>query len=330
MEKLQFFKKIFLYVVNYKYKGVFMTYTTKVKEEISHIDIDTIEAMAEISSFIRFDGEVTKNNITLTILEGAVATRIYKLMRICFDVKAHVTLRIQKRFHIKQIYILEYNNNVSDILEKLNIYKDGKKTLPEEYFLETKEEKASFLRGLFLATGSINNPKTSGYHLEFNVKTKKEAKFVVKLLKYFNTTSKILKRQNKYMIYIKQAEMISDLLKLFGAINSMFFYEDVRIYRDHKNMVNRLNNCEIANQEKTTITGLKQLNDIKYLEDNNLTIILDDKTNFILKYRKMYPESSYQELADIITTETGIKVTKSIVNHTFRKVKNIINNKINS
>lgn len=303
-----------------------MTFTTKVKEEISHIDVDIVEAISEISGFIRFDGEVSKNKITLTILEGVVATRIYKLMKMCFNVRPNITLRIQKRFRVKQIYILEFTTNVMDILEKLNIYKNGKKTLPEEYFLETKEEKEAFLRGLFLATGSINNPQTSGYHLEFNVKTKIEGLYVVKLLKNFNITSKILKRKNKYMIYIKQAEMISDTLKLIGAINSMFFFEDIRIYRDHKNMVNRLNNCELANQEKTTITGLKQLDDIKYIEDNNLDILLDERTLEILNYRKMYPESSYTELANIISLETETRVSKSVINHTFRKIKSLIDN----
>ena len=302
-----------------------MTYTTKTKDEIAKIEEDLVSSLAELSGFIRFDGEVNQHEIILTIENAAVARRIYKLMKNCFDIRPKIMVRVQNRFRVRQLYILTYNTNTADILEKLNIYKNGKKTLPEEYFLATKEEKAAFLRGLFLATGSISNPQTSGYHLEFSVPTKKEADYIVKLLKEFNVISKVLKRKTRYMVYVKQAEMISDLLKLFGAINSMFFFEDIRIYRDHKNMVNRLNNCEIANQEKSLTTGMRQVEYINYLKDNDLMSLLDDNGKIVCEYRLKYPESSYSELAEIISLETSYKIGKSGVNHNFIKVKNLVN-----
>ena len=132
--------------------------------------------------------------------------------------------------------------------------------------------------------------------MEMSVSTKGDANLIVHLLKGFNVVSKILKRKNKYMVYVKQAEMISDTLKMFGAINSMFFFEDIRIYRDHKNMVNRLNNCEIANQEKTTITGLKQLEDIEYLKKYDLVGLLDERIQEVIEYRIKYPETSLANL----------------------------------
>ena len=302
-----------------------MTYTIRVKEEISHLETEVVEALAELSGFIRFDGEVNRKEIVLNIENASVARRIYKLMKMCFQIRPQITVRVQKRFRVHQLYILIYNSEVMSVLERLNIYKNGKKILPEEYFLATKEEKIAFLRGLFLATGSINNPQTSGYHMEFSVTTKADASYVVKLLKEFNIVSKILKRKTRYMVYIKQAEMISDTLKMLGAINSMFFFEDIRIYRDHKNMVNRLNNCEIANQEKTTITGLKQLDDIAYLKNNDLLPLLDEKIQEVIEYREKYPETSYQELAEIVTMESGHSISKSGINHYFRKIKDLVN-----
>lgn len=302
-----------------------MTYTIRVKEEISHLETEVVEALAELSGFIRFDGEVNKKEIVLNIENASVARRIYKLMKMCFQIRPQITVRVQKRFRVHQLYILIYNSEVMSVLERLNIYKSGRKILPEEYFLATKEEKIAFLRGLFLATGSINNPQTSGYHMEFSVTTKADASYVVKLLKEFNIVSKILKRKTRYMVYIKQAEMISDTLKMLGAINSMFFFEDIRIYRDHKNMVNRLNNCEIANQEKTTITGLKQLDDIAYLKNNDLLPLLDEKIQEVIEYREKYPETSYQELAEIVTMESGHSISKSGINHYFRKIKDLVN-----
>ena len=196
--------------------------------------------------------------------------------------------------------------------------------MPEEFFLDSEEEVIAFLRGLFLATGSISNPQTTGYHLEFSIHTKMEAMYVVRILKKVNVVSKILKRKTSYMVYVKSADMISDLLKMFNATNSMFFFEDIRIYRDHKNMVNRLNNCEIANQEKTIQTGLKQLEDIKYLQGHDLIPLLDERIQEVISYRLKYPETSYQELADIVSQETGRPVGKSGINHYFRKIKELV------
>lgn len=303
-----------------------MTYTTSIKEEIAHTSFSPIESICELAAFIRYDAKISKKKIELTIENGAVARRIYKLLKMSFNINAKIIYRTQRKFRTRNIYILEITQNVDSILEKLNIIKEGKKTLPEEYFLASKEEKVAFLKGLFLSSGSINDPKNSGYHLEFVVNIKRDAEYITKLLSEFSIIAKILKRGNHYMIYIKSAEMISDLLKLFGAINSLFYFEDIRIYRDHKNMVNRLNNCEIANQEKIIKTGLKQISEIQYLKDNNLLDLLDERTKEIIEYRQKYPEVSYQELSEIITSETSKPIGKSGINHYFIKIKKLIQN----
>ena len=90
------------------------------------------------------------------------------------------------------------------------------------------------------------------------------------------------------------------------------------------NMVNRLNNVDLANQEKVISTGLKQLDDINYLKKYNLLDLLDERTRDIIKYREKYPETSYQELAEIVSLETEKKITKSGINHYFRKIKEIV------
>ena len=126
------------------------------------------------------------------------------------------------------------------------------------------------------------------------------------------------------MVYVKTSDMISDFLKMIGAINSLFYFEDIRIYRDHKNMVNRLNNCEIANQEKTISTGLKQLEEIEYLKKHDLIDLLDEKIKEVIKYRQMYPESSFQELAYIISIENSKVISKSAINHYFIKVRKLV------
>lgn len=303
-----------------------MTFTTRVKEEMSKNTYNRLEATCELSAFLRYNSQIKKDVASITIENASVARRIYTLVKELFNINLKIIVRIQKRFRIKQIYILEIKEKIDIILETLNIYKDGKKILPEEYFLESDEEKLSFIRGLFLASGSLNDPSTSGYHLEFTVLSKKEAIFISKLLKDFYIVAKVLKRNNHYMVYIKSAEMISDLLKMFGATNSLFYFEDIRIYRDHKNMVNRLNNCELANAEKTIKTGLKQLETISYLEENDLIDLLDERIKEVIEYRKKYPETSYNELAEIISLETGKQIGKSGINHYFIKMNKLMEN----
>lgn len=301
-----------------------MTFTTKVKEEITANSNTNLESLVELSSFIRYSGQINKDKISLTIENPTVARRIYKDIKSNFNVNVKITVRIQKRFRVKQIYILDVFENISDILEKLNIINNGKKTLPSAYFLESNEDKIAYLKGAFLASGSINNPSTGGYHLEFTTIQKNEGAIIQKILHEYNINSKIIKRNNRYMVYVKSAEMISDFIKLIGVTNSLFYFEDIRIYRDHKNMVNRLNNCEIANQEKILKSGLKQLDEIAYLEEHDLIDLLDDNIKETIKYRQAYPETSLQELADIITTETGRKIGKSGINHYFIKIKNLV------
>jgi cell division protein WhiA len=301
-----------------------MTFTTRIKEEVSKLPFDLISGRNELLSFVRYDGKYTKDKITLVMENASVARRIYKIIKEIYHTNISVIVRNQRRFRVKQIYILEIKENILNILEDLSIYKDGKKIDPQDYLLETKEDKIAFIQGLFLACGSINDPATSGYHLEFVVPLKKDAIYIQKVLKDLNLSSKILKRSNHYMIYLKNAEQISDLIKMFNAINSLFYFEDIRIYRDHKNMVNRLNNCEIANQEKTIKAGMNQIDNIKYIEDKELIDLLDERTKDVMKYRKKYPEVSFNELAEIISMETGNKIGKSGINHCFIKIRELV------
>ena len=155
-----------------------MTFTTRLKEEITKNDIGQIESLVELSAFIKYAGQIKKNKITLVMENASVARRIYKDIKNNFGINIKITIRNQKRFRVKQIYILEITEKVEHILETLNIMKNGKSILPEEYFLSSEEEKISFLKGVFLACGSINDPSTAGYHLEFTSTMKKEGVYL--------------------------------------------------------------------------------------------------------------------------------------------------------
>ena len=126
------------------------------------------------------------------------------------------------------------------------------------------------------------------------------------------------------MVYIKEAEKISDFLRVIKAYNGVMYYEDIRIYRDHKNMTNRLNNCEQANVDKIIQTAFNQVKDINKIKTEFGSLdILDDKTRIIAEYRLKYPEASLQELSEIIGVETESKLSKSGVYHRMKKITEI-------
>lgn len=296
-----------------------MTFTTMLKEEISKLDGNDIEARNELLGFLNSVAKFSNDDIQIAMENASVARRIYKEMKQIYGVNPSIIVRMQKRFKVKQIYILKISEKISFIKNSIVL---GNKIELET--LVTDEEKVAFLKGCFLAVGNVSNPSTSGYHLEFIFTKERLAKQVLKLLNDFNLKAKMIKRGYKSVVYIKASECISDLIKRFKAINSLFYFEDIRIYRDHKNMVNRLNNCEIANQEKTFKTGQAQLKNINYLKDCDLIGLLDEKTQIVARYREMYPEVSMQELADIITEEEGYKIGKSGVNHHFIKINELV------
>ena len=296
-----------------------MTFTTMLKEEIAKNDFNVVEARYELIAFLNCVAKFNKDELLITVENASIARRIYKEIKEIYSVNPRIIVRMQKRFKVKQIYILSIKERLDFIKDSLAL---GTKIDLET--LVTDEEKIAFIEGSFLAVGNISNPSTSGYHLEFIFTKERLAKQVLKLLEYFNLNAKMIKRGYKTVVYIKASEDISDLIKLFKATSSLFYFEDIRIYRDHKNMVNRLNNCEIANQEKTFKTGQKQLEDINYLKTKDLYDLLDDKTKIVAEARVKYPELSYQELADIITREMDYKIGKSGVNHHFIKIDNLV------
>ena len=159
-----------------------MTYTTKVKEEIVKHELNEAEKICELSAFVRFSANI-KNNITITLENASIARRIYTLFKEVFNIRPKIIIRNQKRFRVKQIYILEINEKINYILDYLNIMEGNKKILPNEYFFPTREEKIAYLEGVFLATGTINDPAQSGYHFEIVTNFNREAVFLVNLFK---------------------------------------------------------------------------------------------------------------------------------------------------
>jgi cell division protein WhiA len=295
-----------------------MSFTTQIKDEITKIYNNTPEDLISLLVYLSFNSTITDDEILIYTENASVARWLFKLLKIFYNVEIRLTVRTIKRFRKKNIYILEIKDKKDIIVSDVN------NTLANIYEA-SKEEKVAFLKGIFLSCGSVNDPKKNKYHLEFFTKEKSKATLINKLLHDLNLSSKILKREKEYMVYIKKSENIADLINYLGAINSLFYFEDIRIYKDHKNMVNRLNNCEQANVEKSLKSSKLVLDNIKYLEDNDLINLLDDRAKEIISYKKKYPDTSMGELAEIISLETNKSITKSGINHHFRKINELIN-----
>ncbi len=302
-----------------------MTFSSKIKKEVSTVECTRAEYLSELSGIIRTNAEIKIYNIKIQTENKFVANRVFGLFKILYDINLNITLRKNYNFKKNEIYVLELKKDTLKILRDLGIVNEKNQLLriPSSSLLSDEELTRAYLRGVFMVSGSLNDPKTSRYHLEFLINDTMYAKFLNELLNNNNLNSKILHRKKGYMIYIKEAEKISDFLRLIRAYNGVMYYEEIRVYREKINMTNRLNNCEQANVEKMVATSNKLINDIKLLREKNMFDLLDDKVKESAIYREKYPETSLLELSKIMSMETGNSITKSCLNHRFRKIKEL-------
>ena len=301
-----------------------MSFTSNVKNEISKKEINKanqIEQISELSAIVSNSSQIL-DTIKISTENASVARRIYNLEKNIYKMIPKITVRKGYNYNKSYIYIIELKYDISLFL---NIVGLNKNNIPEEYIIDDDNLTRSYLRGLFLSCGSINDPKKSRYHLEFIVQTKEYAEFISNILNQYLLNSKYLKRDNRYMVYIKEAEKIGDFLRIINANQAVLYYEDIRIYRDHKNMTNRLNNCEQANVDKIIETATNQINEINLIKEKKLFDLLSEKDRIAADYRIKYPESSLQELAEIISIETNSTLTKSGLHHRFNRIKSLAN-----
>jgi len=301
-----------------------MSFSVDIKNEVTRIDSSKEELISELSAIVRNSSEISQN-LNINIENNQVARRIFKLFKNIYDITPIITVR-KKYFSNGLSYILTIKQKKIQVLEDLSILSNGVYlNIPKEYIYSDEDLLRSYLSGLFLSTGSINDPKTSRYHLEFLVDNLEYANFISGLLNQFDLNSKVIHREKKYMVYIKEAEKISDFLRLIRAYNGVMYYEDIRIYRDHKNMTNRLNNCEQANIDKIFFTAQNQIKDIEKLQSYDMLDLIDEKIKIVIDYRLKYPELSLSELSEVMNAD-GVKISKSGLNHRFRKIKEILAN----
>lgn len=302
-----------------------MSFTSEIKNETSMLNLTQSEKIAELSAFIRSNGKIFDEYIELYTENIKIAKRMFSFIKDLYNVNCEIENRSNQLFTKKNIYYVYIKEKKQMILEDLSIIDQNGNYLEtiSEYIVGSLDEIKAYIRGSFYARGSINDPKTSQYHLEFLYDNKFEAVFIQRLLNEFELNAKILMREKKYMVYIKDSDDISDFLKLIGASQGVMYYENIRALKEQKNITNRLNNCEQANTDKILMSSNEQIKDINLIVEKLGEEFLDEKLLEAANYRCKYPESSLLELSEIMSMETGKNITKSGLNHRFRKIKEI-------
>lgn len=214
----------------------------------------------------------------------------------------------------RRYYFLEIEDHAIEIIEYYKLMLTDE--LNMEFDLIQKECcKKSFIKGLFTAKGSINDPRKECYHAEIACKRYDIAFIVQQILGESGIEAGITNRRSSYVIYIKRSEYISNLLAFIGATSGVFYFEDSRIYRDYANMANRISNCDVANERKCLINCNRQLEAIAYLKQIKMFDKMPVRLQTIARMREEYPESSLDELSYYSEKIFGKTLSKSGISH---------------
>jgi len=302
-----------------------ISFSRIVKEEIVFNDFNARCEKAILCAMIKIIGILSLNqsglSLTLRTENAKIASKLHRMLKDLYQ--PYIEFRVSRKMKLKKnnVYILKVSK-AREILEDLHLMKGiGIECIPDSSLLQSDEERRAYLAGVFLACGSVNNPDTSNYHLEMSVNEEDYALFVEGLMNHYELNAKVIKRRNKYIVYLKSAERIGDFLRAIGASQSVMDFEITRIDRSMANTVNRWNNCDIANEIKAMTASQSQIEDIAYIMDKAGLEILDDKTQAIALLRLENPELTLNELAEAYYEKTGQTISKSGLHHRFKKMK---------
>ena len=305
------------------------TFASLIKEElVSDVDLSLERLQALLSAYIRINAVISyshkKTNIILKTENAKIAKFIYSSIK---KIQEGVDIKLDfvRKNNRKKTFYHVIINDAEQLLDTLSVsFLEGK--IPKDV-VYNDETISGYLAGAFLASGSINSPTTSNYHLEITTVSENYAHWLAKLFpkyKKIEMSPKITERRERYVIYFKKSDQISNFLIMIGATNCCMEFENQRAYRDFTNNTNRLANLDYANMNKTTEVALRQIEEIKYIDDVLGIHNFHNPKKELLCYFRLDNESlSMSELADKLSEELGIRITKSNVNHLFRDLHDL-------
>lgn len=301
-----------------------MSFAKSVKDELINLKSSDAEQLAELSALLHLHTSISINNegmsLQFTTNNAGIARRFVVILKHLYQSEIELLSKSSSKLR-KRGYIVNIKTNVKKIVEDHSMFDQNIGVY--EKMTHTDVEKRAYIRGCFLSSGSINDPSKPTYHLEIFTEDKIEAIFIQRLMNHFDLNAKITKRRKGLIIYLKEAEAISNFLSVIGANESMFRYEDIRIKRDFNNSINRLINIEIANERKTLTAANKMLKDIEFIRENRDFDLLDQKLKDTIVLRESFPDASLNELIIEYKKMTGEPLSKSGMNHRLVKIKEL-------
>lgn len=299
-----------------------MSFAKIVKEELSQLNTSNEEQLAELSAMFDLASELSILNHEQTLWfksnNPTVSRRFLTMLKRQYKIEN--TLLTKKQGNFKKGYqiALGVKESLEQIKFEHGIFNEDDQS---DLLTQSPETKLGYLRGAFLTSGSVNDPKTAEYHLEIYGDNSDVILKIQQLMNQFDLNAKITKRRKGFIVYLKDASNIEDFLRLIGASDTVFEYEDIRIKRDFNNSINRILNCEIANEKKTIVAANQQIKDIELIL--KYRVPLNDKLQQVVDLRLQNPDASLNELIESFEATYQETITKSGLNHRFKKLSEI-------
>lgn len=302
-----------------------VSFTQKVKEELTTLPFSDEHIRALLSAFIKINGSLSysdgESRIVLRTENAKIAKYIYHLIDQIYGIVPKFayskTMNFKKRLSYSVI-VADGEYLVGDLEIDFLDGKISKRIVPNDDTI------SGYVAGAFLATGSVNSPKNPNYHLEVSFNNENYAKWFSKLLLRYKGTDfspKIIKRRNSYVVYLKKAQQVVDFLSMMGTTYATLEFENIRIDREFSSIGNRLQNLDSANYMKTTDAASKQIEDIKLLDEViGIDNIQNKKQRELMKIRLEHDDYSLFELSTALSDVIGTPVSKSNVSHLLRAI----------
>ncbi|MDY3119015.1 MAG: DNA-binding protein WhiA [Peptoniphilus sp.] len=304
-----------------------MSFSKDVKNELARVPMENMAILhAELAAYVRTCGvirlrEGLRIDLSFHTENAAVARRILSAIKRLFgsDVEVAATqnmyLKKNKQYRIRMTDEGSVRSLLmdSDFLRPDNVFQMHYAVDPA--LLRDTESIRAYIRGSFLGAGSVTSP-SKRYHLEMISHDKMHGEDIKKWLARAGFSAKGIYRKDDYIIYLKEAEKISDLLAFMGAGRSVLEFESTRVVKDVRNNVNRLVNCETANLSKTVNAAGRQLRDLATIQKTIGLSALDEELLPVATMRIRHPEASLLEIGEMMQP----KMSKSGVNHRLKKI----------
>lgn len=302
-----------------------VSFTQKVKEELCTIPFSDEHLRAFLAAFIKVNGHLLirsgQSSIVCKTENAKIAKFIYRSIDRIYGITPRFSYTKEMSFKKRTTYYVNIDEGEYIIGDLEISFIEGKIA---KNIVANDDMISGYVSGAFLASGSVNSPQNSNYHLEISLNDESYAKWFSKLLlKYKGTefTPKIVARRNNYVVYLKKAQQVVDFLSMMGCTNKTLEFENIRIDREFSSIGNRLQNLDSANYTKTTNAAEKQIEEIKLI-DKYLGIenVQNKKLQVLMRLRLEHDDFTLFELAQEMSKELDTPISKSNVNHLFRAI----------